>query len=374
MPTKAEPSQIRYKRMGSREKRRLRRFANFLSVTAIAGILMLILLWDLMVFTTPVGHTAVEWHRFNLDGEGNSEGPLGEGVHVIWPWDELYIYDVRLQTYDQVYEVVTADGLHVEITMTFRWRAVRRNIVELNTAVGPNYLQTLLVPVVGSVAREVISRYDAEKLYSGERDDIQGEIYKRIVSHDYPDGIGQRQTAAVTEDLVIMEDTLIKRVRLPAQLQSAIEQKLEQAQLVQGYRFRVEREELESKRKEVEAHGVRRFQEIVSPAISESYLRWRGIEATLELSKSPNAKVVVIGNSETGLPLILDTGSQDLAMPSASELAPLPDFKPLFPDAMKSSGSGDEPAITQDPVDTKAALQTGDVQDPQPGSDGPEKK
>jgi prohibitin 1 len=94
----------------------------------------------------------------------------------------------------------------------------------------------------------------------------------------------------------------------------------------------------------------------------------------LELSKSPNAKVVVIGNSETGLPLILDTGSQDLAMPSASELAPLPDFEPLFPDAMKSSGSGDEPAITQDPVDMKAALETGDVQDPQPGSDGPEKK
>lgn len=374
MPTKAEPSQIRYKRMGSREKRRLRRFANFLSVTAIAGILMLILLWKLMVFTTPVGHTAVEWHRFNLDGEGNSEGPLGEGVHVIWPWDELYIYDARLQTFDQVYEVVTADGLHVEITMTFRWRAVRRNIVELNTNVGPNYLQTLLVPVVGSVAREVISRYEAEKLYSVERDDIQEEIYNRVILPDYDNGIGKRQTANTTSDLVIMEDTLIKRVRLPAQLQSAIEQKLEQAQLVQGYRFRVERERLESTRKEVEAYGVRRFQEIVSPAISESYLRWRGIEATLELSKSPNAKVIVIGNSETGLPLILDTGSQNLAMPSQGELAPLPDFEPLFSETMKPSGGGDGTVFTQDPSDTNAAIETGDVQDPQASSDGAEKK
>jgi hypothetical protein len=31
----------------------------------------------------------------------------------------------------------------------------------------------------------------------------------------------------------------------------------------------------------------------------------RGIEATLELSKSPNSKVIVVGSGDGGLPLIL---------------------------------------------------------------------
>ena len=344
-------------RLSPNSKKRLRRLTNFLSVTAIAVVLCLVLLWDLMVFTTPVGHTSVVWHRFSTDETRTSEGPLKEGVHVIWPWDKLYIYDTRLQSSDQVYEVVSSDGLHVEITMTFRWRVVRRNVVELNSNVGPNYLQTLLVPVVGSVSREVISRYDAEKLYSTERDEIQNEIYQRIISHDYPNGIGHRQPADDTDELVILEDTLIKVVKLPRELQLAIEQKLEQDQLVQGYEFKVEREKFESQRKEIEAQGIRRFQEIVSPAISESYLRWRGIEATLQLAQSPNAKVVVIGNSETGLPLILDTSGQSgpLPVPLLEGSNTLQQASTTAaPTMLKSTGDGDV-------AETQAITATGDV-------------
>ena len=351
------------KRLGPQGRRQLRRLTNFLSITAIAGILMLILLWDMMVYTTPVGHTAVVWHRFNIDETRTSEGPLKEGVHVIWPWDKLYIYDTRLQSYDQVYEVVSEDGLHVEITMTFRWRAVKRNIVELNSNVGPNYLQTLLVPIVGSVAREIIAEYEAESLYSGERDDIQGEIYDRVVSHNFQNGIGQRQTFETTDNIVIMEDTLIKSVKLPKALQDAIEKKLEQKQLVKGYEFRVAREKLESDRKKIEAGGIAEFQRIISSEISESYLRWRGIEATLQLAQSPNAKVIVIGNSETGLPLILDTGSQDLAMPAANipDASVLPEAKPMFSSSSKATGDGDVTVVRQELQGNDGRLETGDI-------------
>ena len=97
-------------------------------------------------------------------------------------------------------------------------------------------------------------------------------------------------------------------IRLPDSLQQAIERKLAEGELVEEYEIRVQRERLESERKAVEAEGIRRFQETVAPAITDSYLKWRGIEATLALAKSDNAKVVVIGNSDSGLPLILDTG------------------------------------------------------------------
>jgi hypothetical protein len=76
--------------------------------------------------------------------------------------------------------------------------------------------------------------------------------------------------------------------------------------MIQEYKFRVEREAEESKRKQIEADGIAAFQKTVSQGISESYLRWRGIEATLLLSQSPNAKVVVIGSGKDGLPIILN--------------------------------------------------------------------
>ncbi|SNR80247.1 prohibitin family protein [Puniceibacterium sediminis] len=347
--------------MSPSSKKRLRRLSNGLSFAILIGIMTVVLLWDLMVHTTPVGHVSVVWHRMAWSPEDVSDGPLDEGVHVILPWDKFYTYDSRLQTFDQVYEVVSRDGLHMEVTLTFRWRAVERNIVELNTNVGLNYLETLLVPVVGSVAREVVSRHEAEKLYSVDRSKVQTEIYTRVVSHDYPNGIGKRTTENDTENLVVLEDTLIKSVRLPRPLQEAIEQKLEQAQRVEEYKFRVETEKLESARKKIEGQGIREFQEIVAPAISESYLRWRGIEATLRLAESNNAKVVVIGNSETGLPLILDTSSQGMDLTQGSQRfgTDIP-TQPILPDTIRT-GDGEITTQRPDSKGTIGHIETGDV-------------
>jgi regulator of protease activity HflC (stomatin/prohibitin superfamily) len=110
---------------------------------------------------------------------------------------------------------------------------------------------------------------------------------------------------------VLLEDILITEVVLPKGIREAIANKLREAQLVQEYAYRVQRERLESERKAEEAEGIRRFQQIVAANLSPAYLRWRGIEATSELARSPNSKVVVVGNAQTGgLPLILDTNGQ----------------------------------------------------------------
>jgi hypothetical protein len=108
---------------------------------------------------------------------------------------------------------------------------------------------------------------------------------------------------------------------------AAINRQTEQYYTIQEYKFRVEREAEESKRKRIEADGIAAFQKTVSLGISESYLRWRGIEATLLLSQSPNAKVVVIGSGRDGLPIILNaepippggaSGASSTAAPSGS--------------------------------------------------------
>jgi hypothetical protein len=43
----------------------------------------------------------------------------------------------------------------------------------------------------------------------------------------------------------------------------------------------------------------------VTQGISPQLLEWKGIEATEKLATSSNSKVVVVGNTKNGLPLIL---------------------------------------------------------------------
>ncbi|MEO5342311.1 MAG: prohibitin family protein [Gammaproteobacteria bacterium SHHR-1] len=289
--------------------RLFRKISLGLSFLVFIGLFLLIVLWDSMVFTTPVGHTSIVWHRLFWSGDRISQGPLSEGLHIIFPWDVFYTYDLRLQYHKQTYQVVSKDGLHFNVDMTFRWRAVPENILILNQTIGPDYLEKLLVPEVGSVTREVVAHYTAEALYTNERAKVQQAIYDEVTDDSLANGICHRDCLE-HQDVVVLTDILIKRVELPEHIVNAIERKLEQSQVAQEYRFRVEREKLESERKRIEAEGIRAFQETVTPAISESYLRWRGIEATLKLSQSPNSKVVVIGNSATGLPLILDTSDR----------------------------------------------------------------
>src|SRR5262245_6447815 len=112
-------------------------------------------------------------------------------------------------------------------------------------------------------------------------------------------------------DIFILYDILVTGIELPAAIVAAINRKTEQYYIAEEYKFRVEREKRESERKKMEAEGIRDFQQTVSQGITESYLRWRGIDATLQLSQSTNAKVVVIGSGKDGLPIIL--GNVDTA-------------------------------------------------------------
>ncbi|WP_439542280.1 prohibitin family protein [Hyphomicrobium sp.] len=273
--------------------------------------------------TIPSGHGGILWLRF-FGGTQASQQALGEGLHVIPPWDHIFIYDMRVQEHDQAYEVIAREGLQVTVRSSFRWHLNPATLPRLHKTIGPNYLNVLLVPEVGSVLRERISQYEIEELFSSRRTQIQGEILQ-AVAREMPgesvNRIGINVDDHDGEDFVIMTDILLKDVTLPFRLRSAIERKLEQAQISQEYGFRIQRERLESERKQIEAQGIQAFQQTVQAGISEAYLKWRGIEATLQLAASPNAKVVIVGGGSQGLPLILNTGDTP-SLPAAPPAAP----------------------------------------------------
>jgi regulator of protease activity HflC (stomatin/prohibitin superfamily) len=280
---------------------------------SIVIYLMLVMLVAVVLFphaavTVPSGHAGVLWKRF---GGGTVLDPRqikDEGLHLIWPWNELFLYDLRLQSVTETYNAISSDGVSLIATMNIRFRLQRAATPVLHQAIGPNYLQLLVRPGIGSLTREVMSQHNAEQVYSTARQEIQDKI--RSLSQDrlsekMMEREGDAPYRVSLSDTVILYDTLVYGIELPALVVNAINRKIEQYYISEEYKFRVEREKRESERKKIEAEGVREFQQVVSQGISDSYLRWRGIEATLQLSQSTNSKVVIVGSAKDGLPLIL---------------------------------------------------------------------
>ena len=270
--------------------------------------LVAVVLFPYAAVTVPSGHAGVLWKRF---GGGTVLDPRqirDEGLHLIWPWNELFLYDLRLQSITETYNAISSDGVSLSSTMNIRFRLQRAAAPVIHQALGPNYLQLLVRPGIGSLTREVMAQYTAEQVYSTARQEIQDKI--RSLSQDrlsekMMEREGDEPYRVSLSDTVILYDTLVYGIELPVLVVNAINRKIEQYYISEEYKFRVERERRESERKKIEAEGIREFQQIVSQGISDSYLRWRGIEATLQLSQSTNSKVVIIGSAKDGLPLIL---------------------------------------------------------------------
>jgi regulator of protease activity HflC (stomatin/prohibitin superfamily) len=106
-------------------------------------------------------------------------------------------------------------------------------------------------------------------------------------------------------NFIDMRALLIRSINLPPEIKTAIETKLTREQEALAMTFINERERLEADRKLIEAQGIANYNRVVNLSLTENIITLRGIEATLEFAKSPNAKVIVIGNGDKGLPLIL---------------------------------------------------------------------
>jgi prohibitin 2 len=299
-----------------------------LSFVILVALLIVVVLWPYVVITVPSGYVGVLWKRFNgLDlycwcwvGRGTVLDPRElreEGLHIIWPWDKLYLYNLRLQSTTQTYNAISKDGVNVKAQLSVRYQLLHNSVAVLHKFIGPDFLTSVVDPEIGSQARQVISQYTAEAVYTS-REQIQKQIrdatqrslaanLNKLVQPEAMEQPDPRHYNDFLQDAIQILDTLVLSIELPPDIVAAINRQTEQYYMIQEYKFRVEREAEESKRKQIEADGIAAFQKTVSQGISESYLRWRGIEATLLLAQSPNAKVVVIGSGKDGLPIILNT-------------------------------------------------------------------
>src|SRR5437016_7379340 len=301
---------------------RWRRFdENYLPMVVIylmVATLMAIVLYPHMVVTVPSGEVGVLWKRF---GGGTVLDPRrlkNEGFNLILPWNQVFLYDLRLQSFTESYNAISSDGVSLTAAVNVRFRLQRDAVPVLHQAIGPNYKQVLVQPGIGSLTREVMAQYTAEQVYSTARQEIQDKIRNLVedrLTEKMMEREGEESYRVSMREIIILYDILVAGIELPAAIVAAINRKTEQYYIAEEYKFRVEREKRESERKKIEAEGIRDFQQSVSQGIWESYLRWRGIEATLQLSQSTNSKVVIIGSGKDGLPIIL--GNVDSSAPPA---------------------------------------------------------
>jgi len=297
-----------------------------ISVLVLMAMLAAVVLWPYMIITVPSGRVGVLWKRFNgIDlycfcwvGRGTVLAPSElreEGLHLIWPWDKLFLYDLRLQSSTQTYNAISKDGVSVTAQISVRYQLLHNSVAVLHKFIGPGFLDSVLSPEIGSQARQVISQYTAQEVYTS-REQIQKEIREnaqrslganldKLVQPEAMEQPDPKHYNDFLQSAIQILDTLVLSIELPPDIVDAINRQTEQYYMIQEYKFRVQREAEESKRKQIEADGIAAFQKTVSQGISESYLRWRGIEATLQLALSPNSKIVVIGSGKDGLPIIL---------------------------------------------------------------------
>ncbi len=255
------------------------------------------LIWNRVFISLKPGEAGVMWERFF--GGTDLDHIYTEGFHIVAPWNRMYIYNMRLQQTPHNIVALCKNGLPVEIEVSIRSRPKPHNLPLLHVVVGPDYIETVVKPEIQAHVREVVSQFEPQELYTSE-----GYILNLIL---------QGAMSEISERYITLDDLLIKRIVLPEKIRTAIESKLAQEQLVLEYGYRVDREKKEAERKAIEAQGILEFQETVAKGGSfKDFLRFSGIQATVELAKSPNSKMVVIGGADGGLPLILNVPPEQL--------------------------------------------------------------
>jgi len=265
--------------------------ANAGSAFRLFGIAVIAFLVVIALFAAVVrvdsGHVGV----LTLFGRVTGE-VLPEGVHVVNPFKSNNELSIRTQEIKESASVPSSEGLVMNLDTSLIYHLNPEKAAEVYQKIGPTYLNVLIEPNLRAAIRESTASHSANALYTGEREAVAKQIFTQLT-----DKLGERG--------ILVESVLLRDIQLPATLKSSIESKQQAEQEALAMNFRLQKETQEAQRKRIEAAGIRDFQQIVAQGISPQLLEWKGIEATESLAKSTNSKVVVIGNSKNGLPLIL---------------------------------------------------------------------
>ena len=256
------------------------------SVGLLVIVLGVVLLGSCSLTTIDTGHVGV----LTLFGQVTRE-QLPEVMHIINPLKAVTKLSIRTQESKEIAEVPSSEGLLIHLEASLLYRLEPAQATDVYQKIGRDYMDVVVSPNFRSVMRTVTAAHTASALYSDARESVAQQMLVEMRKIVQPRGI-------------MIENVLLRDIKLPQTLKTSIEAKQQADQDAQRMNFVLQKERQEAERKRIEAQGISDFHRIVTVGISQQLLEWKGIEATLEIAKSPNAKVVVIGNPKNGLPVI----------------------------------------------------------------------
>ena len=275
-------------------------FSRFAGPVRILGIIvMLIGLLTACIIQIEAGQVGVK----KLFGKVQQD-VLPSGLHFINPLIDVERMDIKTQNYtmsgvhdegtksgDDAIRVLTADGLEVTIDLSVLYRVFPSDAPKLLQETGLNYEDKIVRPLTRTRIRDNAVYYEAIALYSTKRDEFQQRIFKSIENDFKSRGL-------------FLEQLLVRNITLPASVRTTIEQKINAEQEAQKMQFILQKERQEAERKRVEAQGIADYQRIISESLTDKQLQYEQIKAQMELAKSQNAKIIIMGKGNT--PVILN--------------------------------------------------------------------
>lgn len=252
-------------------------------VTNLLLLLLLIFLWNRIVVVIPPGQAGV---LFRLFSGTEVDHVYGEGLYLISPLDTMNQYETRKQVALHEFEVLTAKGLSVKLSLAIRYQPEVEMLGVLHQRIGPDYASRVIVPQVESVMRKQLGQYVAEDIYTNK------------------DGLLTRAILAALDEVgrnfIQVEDIIIRSIQMPDKLKTAIEDKLTQEEMLKSYEFRMETARKEAERLTIEAEGQKKHNAILAETLTDKVLQREQIQAMRDLAKSPNAKTLIMGGGPTG--------------------------------------------------------------------------
>ncbi len=353
-----------FKRAYLRIKRFILRNLPFLFVAALIVTMLLVYLLPHIIIVIKSGEAGVLYKRFK--GGTVTSQVYGEGIQLVLPWDKMTNYNARIQTIRHQLSVVTEKGMILNLTLVTRFKPEYDFLGIIHKTLGPDYANKIVIPEVESSLLHVLGEYEAEEIYTN-KNTINRQVFEEVSRE-----LGERY--------VVLDDVLIRKIELPPKVQGAIQTKIVEKHRYLSYEYILQREEEEKQRKKIESAGLSLFNKEVAQTLTPMTLKWKAVNATLALARSNNAKVVVIGAGENGLPLILGSDviekSTNATGPQNSEgLYPDQlDFQELPPSSIDEPGENaplnnapqNESSVTQETTSEQQRRGQNPVNPPQP--------
>lgn len=209
-----------------------------------------------------------------------SEQELDSGLKFgVNPLASRIPVDVKTKEHKESMKAPTNEGLLPEIDLSIFYHVSPDKADQIYKTVGLDYEEKIITPTVRNIARDIIAEFASEDLYTEKRTAIGEKIYQTLNPMLEARGI-------------VLEEVLLRDLKLPATVTNAITLKMKQKQEAEQMQYVLETAKKEAERVQIEAQGLADSQRIISDTLTTEYLRFSYIQTLEDMIDSPNTEFV----------------------------------------------------------------------------------